>query len=244
MQPLIAWAVPGPTSVGCRGWDGGATACETDSGVLLSLPACTRAFPQEIPSPKISLHLTAFTEAAGRWRLETTRAPLRSTRNRRRFSSAGESETRPGRGTLKARKKRASNWAAERPLKVDNAGGEEGRGPPKPLVALREIWLGLMGRRPRLTGRLYRVYPKSRNFQSLRVDAALTPKKDRSSSSSGFMLQICSRVHRFTKWRLRRRPSPTHSTSRLSLPLLPRLLRRSPIQKVFGWARAAGKCGR
>lgn len=57
IPPLVSWAAPGPTSVGCRGRDGGATACATDSGVRLSLPSCTRSpTPQEAPGPQISLH--------------------------------------------------------------------------------------------------------------------------------------------------------------------------------------------
>ena len=63
-----------------------------------------------------------------------------------------------------------------------------------PPVALREIWLELIDRRPRLTGRLYRACSNRKNRRSLRAAAALTPRKDGSSSSSGFVPRDSNRV--------------------------------------------------
>lgn len=49
-----------PTPTGCRGRDGGATACETHSGVRPSLPAHAPAVSQEVPRLQIRHHRTAF----------------------------------------------------------------------------------------------------------------------------------------------------------------------------------------
>lgn len=58
---LVSWAVPRPTSVGCRGRDGGTAAGATSRGVQLSPTPCTRpSHPQEVPSPQTRLHRTAF----------------------------------------------------------------------------------------------------------------------------------------------------------------------------------------
>ena len=109
--PHNAWALPRPTSVGSRGRDGGATDCATDSGVRLSLPACTCASrPPRGSQPHITLHRTAFRrvdsgEPAELMAAKTVRAPLRSiwgTDDDSLLNLAWELETRPGRGTLTA----------------------------------------------------------------------------------------------------------------------------------------------
>lgn len=163
------------------------------------LPAHAPPEPQEAPSPQISLHRTSswiggFKCSCGAMAAKNCRtlSPEKYPKDRRwlhiQLGWGVGNAFRQGYSQA-PEKKWASGWAGGRPPRADSAGGEQGRGPPMLRVATLEMRLGLIGRRPRLSGKLHEACLKSMNCRSLRVAAALTPRRDRSGRSSGFVPQ-------------------------------------------------------
>lgn len=163
------------------------------------LPAHASPTPQEVLSQQISLHQTAFWR--GRIRCSCGAIVARDCPGRLWEVPEGQEEMAPSSLGLGSRKRIPAGAQSPKAASLrlggrtpsetwqrwQRRGARPSNAPGR--LAPREIRLGLIGRRPRLTGRLHRPCHNRKSCRSSRLAAALTLKRDWSTRSSGFMPQ-------------------------------------------------------